>query len=166
VAKLLAGRSVLEVARMDAEVKQLLNVTLGGYQDEYRGNVRRIICGTLDECVRRGTLPRHTLTGIELAPRVVTAQQYEAEQAHKRMVMLPDQTVGKLAAGLTVTTATKTGPRTYVTPGMGIAPWLQRTMGLRIREALGVRKADFRERADGARYLHLCWQASLDGREL
>src|ERR1700749_3346498 len=45
-------------------------------------------------------------------------------------------------------------------PGCGIAPWLQRTMGSRIREALGVRKADFRTRADGTRYLHLCWQAS------
>ena len=41
----------------------------------------------------------HILTGIELAPRIVTAAQYEAEQAH-------------------------------------IAPWLQRTMGLRIREAM------------------------------
>ena len=51
-------------------------------------------------------------------------------------------------------------------PGLGIAPWLQRTMGLRIREALGVRKSDFRQRADGTRYLHLCWQASENGREL
>src|ERR1700761_8233723 len=48
-------------------------------------------------------------------------------------------------------------------PGCGIAPWLQRTMGLRIREALGVRKADFRTRADGTRYLHLGWQASGHG---
>jgi len=39
-------------------------------------------------------------------------------------------------------------------------------MGLRIREALGVRKADFKERTDGTRYLHLCWQASENGQEL
>jgi integrase len=51
-------------------------------------------------------------------------------------------------------------------PGVGIAPWLQRTMGLRIREALGVRKSDFKERTDGTRYLHLCWQASENGRAL
>lgn len=50
--------------------------------------------------------------------------------------------------------------------GLGIALWLQRTMGLRVREALGVRKADFRARPDGTRYLHLCWQASRDGRTL
>jgi hypothetical protein len=165
VTKLLKGRSVLEVARMDTEVKHLLNTTLGHYQDEYRGNIRRIIVGTLDECVRRGTLPRHTLTGIELGPRIVTAEQYEAEQAHKRLVTLTDETVKTLADGLTVTTGT-TRRRTWAVPGMGIAPWLQRTMGLRIREALGVRKSDFRERSDGARYLHLCWQATLDGREL
>ncbi len=150
---------------MDAKVKHLLNTTLGGYQDEYRGNVRRIITGTLDECVRRGTLPRHTLTGIELGPRIVTAAQYEQEQQRKRLVHLPDETVAMLADGLTVTTGTKRR-RTWPIPGLGIAPWLQRTMGLRIREALGVRKADFMTRADGTRYLHLCWQASPDGMEL
>jgi integrase len=56
--------------------------------------------------------------------------------------------------------------QTFTARGTGIAPWLQRTMGLRIREALGVRKEDFKERADGTRYLHLCWQASEDGRRL
>ena len=49
VGKLLQGRSVLEVAKMDAEVKTLLNKTLGSYSDNYRGNVRRIITGTLGE---------------------------------------------------------------------------------------------------------------------
>jgi hypothetical protein len=164
VVKVLQGRSVLEVARMDAEVKHLLNKTLGSYSDEVRGNVRRIITGTLDECVRRGTIPRHTLSGIELAPRIVTAEQYEQE--NKGLVFVPDDAVGALADGLTVKTWAKVGPRDRVTPGLGIAPWLQRTMGLRIREALGVRKADFRKRADGARYLHLCWQASENGQEL
>ena len=164
VVKLLQGKSVLEVARMDAEVKTLLNKTLGSYSDDYRGNVRRIITGTLDEAVRRGTIPRHTLTGIELAPRIVTAEQYE--QQAKSLVCVSDDTVRMLADGLTVTTSTKRGPRTRVIPGLGIAPWLQRTMGLRIREALGVRKSDFKERTDGTRYLHLCWQASENGQEL
>jgi len=165
VTRLLKGRSVLEVARMDAEVKELLNTTLGGYQDEYRGNVRRIICGTLDECVRRGVLPRHTLTGIELGPRIVTAEQYEAEQQRRRLIHVPDETVRMLADGFKVKT-TGQRRRIWPVPGLGIAPWLQRTMGLRIREALGVRKSDFMTRADGTRYLHLCWQASPDGTEL
>ncbi|HEU5392851.1 MAG TPA: hypothetical protein VFV73_43880 [Streptosporangiaceae bacterium] len=72
-----------------------------------------------------------------------------------------------LAEGITAVGTDKRGHRrTHVMPGTGIAPWLQRTMGLRIREALGVRKADFRQRPDGTRYLHLCWQASENGREL
>jgi hypothetical protein len=58
VTKLLQGRSVLDVAKKDAEVKALLNKTLGSYSDEYRGNVHRIITGTLDKCVRGGTIPR------------------------------------------------------------------------------------------------------------
>jgi hypothetical protein len=68
VTKLLRGKSVLDVARMDAEVKTPLDTTLGGYSDDYRGTIRRIITGTLDECVRRGIIPRHTLSRIELAP--------------------------------------------------------------------------------------------------
>jgi integrase len=36
-------------------------------------------------------------------------------------------------------------------------------MGLRIREALGVEKADFKERRNGERYLRLRSQASKDG---
>jgi hypothetical protein len=76
---LLDGKTVVDVARMDAEVKTLLNTTLGTYSDEYRGTIRRIITGTLDECVRRAIIPRHTLAGIELAPRIVTAEQYEQQ---------------------------------------------------------------------------------------
>jgi hypothetical protein len=49
VTKILADKSVLDVARMDAEVKALLNKTLGSYSGDYRGNVRRIITGTLEE---------------------------------------------------------------------------------------------------------------------
>ena len=164
VTKLLQGRSVLEVAKMDAEVKTLLNKTLGRYSDDYRGNIRRIIRGTLEECLRRGTIPRHTMGGIELAPRIVSAEEYEQE--NQGLVCVADDTVRMLADGLTVQSETKRGHWTRVIPGLGIAPWLQRTMGLRIREALGVRKSDFKERADGARYLHLCWQASENGRAL
>jgi hypothetical protein len=167
VTRLLGGRSVLEVACMDGEAMTLLNKTLGGYCDEFRRNVRRIITGTLDQCVRKGIIPRHTLGGIGLGPRVVTAEQYEREQEGKGLVCVPDEVVAVLAGGLRVTVRDKTGrERARVLAGLGVAPWLQRTMGLRIREALGVRKSDFRVRADGTRYLHLCWQASEDGRRL
>jgi len=83
------------------------------------------------------------------------------------MVPVSDDTVRMLAEGITAAGTDKNGrARTRVMPGVGIAPWLQRTMGLRIREALDVRKADFRQRTDGTRYLHLRWQASENGREL
>jgi len=83
------------------------------------------------------------------------------------MVPVADDTVQMLAEGITVAGTDKNGrKRTRVMPGLGIAPWLQRAMGLRIRAALGVRKPDFRQRVDGTRYLHLCWQASENGREL
>ena len=48
-------------------------------------------------------------------------------------------------------------------PGVGVAAWLQRTMGLRIREAPGVEKADFRTHKDGSHYLRLRSQASREG---
>jgi integrase len=96
---------------------------------------------------------------------IAAAEQYE--QQNKGMVQVTDDTVRKLAEGITATGTDRNGRRrTRVMPGVGIAAWLQRTMGLRIREALGVRKADFRQRADGTPYLHLCWQASENGREL
>jgi hypothetical protein len=98
VTRLLQGKSVLEVARMDDEVRHLLNTTIGAYSDDYRGVVRRVITGTLDECVRKGTIPRHTLTGIELAPQIVTAEQYEAR--NKGMVSVDDDTVRALAEGV------------------------------------------------------------------
>src|ERR1022692_4362211 len=99
-----------------------------------------MITGTLDECVRKGTLPRHTLTGIELAPRMMSAEQYEREARPR--VFVSDDAVRMLADGLTVKSGSKRGPRIRIIPGLRSAPWLQRTMGLRIREALGVRKAD------------------------
>jgi hypothetical protein len=119
--KVLQGKSVLEVARMDVEVKTLLNKTLGSYSDDYRGNVRRIITGTLDECVRRGVIPRHTLSGIELAPRIVTAEQYE--QQNKGMVPVSDDTVRMLAEGITAAGTDKNGrTRTASCPAWASPP--------------------------------------------
>jgi integrase len=96
----------------------------------------------------------------------MSAEQYE-EQRSRTVVFLPDDAVRTLADGITVTKVSQRGwSYPHEMHGLGIAPWLQRTMGLRIREALGVRKSDFRERADGSHYLHLSWQASMDGRKL
>jgi integrase len=165
VTELFEGKSVLEAAMMDEEVRKLLNVTLADRRDAYRRTIRRIIVGTLDEAVRKSTIPRHTVSGIEIARRIVSAEQYEQEA--RPLVTVTDDVVRTLAEGMKITRTAKDGrTRAFTVRGVGIAPWLQRTMGLRIREALGVRKSDFCERADGTRYLHLCWQASEDGRKL
>ena len=76
----------------------------------------------------------------------MTAEQYE--QQNKGMVSLTDDTVRMLAGGITANGKDRNGRYyTRVMPGLGIAPWLQRTMGLRIREAQSVRKADLRRSA-------------------
>jgi hypothetical protein len=165
VTRLLQGKSVIQVAVMDEEVAHLLNVTLGRYSDDYRGNIRRIITGTLDSCVRKGVISRHTLSGIELGDQLISAEEYEAR--NRPLVFVPDEAVRVLADGISGIFPDQAGRyRMRDTAGVGIAAWLQRTMGLRIREALGVRKSDFKTRSDGSRYLHLCWQASRDGRTL
>jgi integrase len=164
VTKLLEGVSVIQAARMHDDFNTLLNATLAHYHDDYRGNIKRIITGTLDEMVRQGVIPRHTVS-IELGARVITAEQYEKE--NRPLVRLTDDEVRALAEGITRAGTDKLGRAyTRTSPGLGIAPWLQRTMGLRIREALGVRKADFMTRDDGTRYLHLCWQATENGKAL
>ena len=166
VTKLLQGRSVLDVAQMDAEVKTLLNKTLGGYSDDYRGNVRRIITGTLDECVSRGIIPRHTLTGIELAPRIVTAEQYE--QQNKGMVPVTDDTVRDARRrdhrhrhGHASGRSAPASCPAWASPHGSSARW-DCGSGKRWESA----SPTSGPRADGTRYLHLCWQASENGREL
>lgn len=63
-------------------------MTLGGCSGPYRSAIRRVITGTLDMCVRKGMIARHTLSGIELAPRVVSAEQYEEEAEAKALVFV------------------------------------------------------------------------------
>jgi integrase len=77
-------------------------------------------------------------------------------------VTITDAQVMQLADGMTITDQV-TG-RTRTLAGVGIAALLQRTMGLRIREALGAEKADFKTRKNGERYLRLRSQATRDGR--
>ena len=160
---LLDDRTVAQVAVMRDEVTELLNVTMLGKNANTRRQCRRVITGTLDAAVRAGIIPRHLLAGIELTKRPVTEEEYEAEAAG--FVFLSDAQVAAIADGVTTETVTKTGKtRRHTVKGMGMAAWLQRTMGLRIGEALGAEKADFKVRPDGRRYLRLRWQASDDGR--
>ena len=146
------------------EVAELLNVTMAGMSPTYRRNARMIITGTMDAAARADKVSRHRLAGIRLTDTARPAAPDEEDDDDEEaggFVFITDDQVRQLAEGTPVTG--KTG-RTRTLAGVGMAAWLQRTMGLRIREALGVEKADFRTRKNGERYLRLRSQASRDGR--
>jgi Phage integrase family len=145
------------------EVAELVNVIMAGKSIGQRRVARMIITGTMDAAVKAEKIPRHKLAGISLtqAARPAAAPDDDDDDEAGGFVFITDAQVAMLAAGIWVTGAM--GRRRFL-PGVGLAAWLQRTMGLRIREALGVEKADFRTRKDGSRYLRLRAQASRNGR--
>ena len=164
-AKMLDGLPVATVARMDAEVEELLNVTCLARSRNYRGTVLAMIRGTLDLAVRRHVIPGHSVTGIELKTYRPTAEQWAAQNAP--WVFVTDEQARILADGTTVTRSGKNGkPRKHAIKGLGVAAWLMRCCGARIGEALGADTADFTEREDGTRVWQLRWQAADDGTSL
>jgi integrase len=162
---LFAGRTLTQMATQAAadEVAELLNVTMAGSSIARRRVARRIITGTMDAAARAEKIGRHKLTGIRLAEgtRAPAAPGDEDDEEAGGFMFITDDQVRQLADGITVT---GDAGRKRTLQGAGIAAWLQRTMGLRIREALGTEKADFRTRKNGERYLRLRSQASRDGR--
>ncbi len=165
IARLFAGRTLAQMATAQAaeEVTELVNVTLAGKSTGYRRVTRMIITGTMDAAARAEKVGRHKLGGINLTDAAPAApgDDDEDDEARTGFVFIGDATVGMLAGGITV--AGDDG-RERALAGVGVAAWLQRTMGLRVREALGAEKADFRQRRNGERYLRLRSQASRDGR--
>jgi integrase len=166
IKKLFAHRTLAQMATAQAaeEVAELVNVTLAGKSTGYRRVTRMIITGTMDAAARAEKIGRHKLGGINLtdaAPAPAAPRDDdEDDDARTGLVFINDATVAMLTDGVTLT-GDNGKERTLV--GVGVAAWLQRTMGLRIREALGVEKADFKERRNGERYLRLRAQASRDG---
>jgi hypothetical protein len=168
VKKLFAGRTLAQMATAQAseEVAELVNVTLAGKSTGYRRVTRMIITGTMDAAARAEKIGRHKLGGINLtdgtpAQAAPGDDDADDDEARTGFVFIDDATVGMLADG---TAVTGDNGRERTLAGVGVAAWLQRTMGLRIREALGAEKADFRQRRSGERYLRLRSQASRDGR--
>jgi hypothetical protein len=143
---------VSQVANMRADVDALLNVTLIDASMNTRRLVRRLITGTLDAAVSAGKLARHYCGGIELADPEVCEDDDDESGG---FVFITDAQVKMLADGIT-----REGKRDL--SGVGIAVWLQRTMGLRISEALGVEKSDFFEENEKV-FLRLKWQANRNG---
>jgi hypothetical protein len=152
---------------------ELVNVTLGHRSIECRRLARMIILRSMDAAVRAGKVHRHQLQELTVDPRAGTfvsrreriaaaASDDDADEgAGQGFVFVTDAQVAMLADGITVPAAPGRLPRRLA--GMGMAAWLQRILGLRIREALGTEKADFRTRKDGSHYLRLRSQAARKG---
>jgi integrase len=134
-----AGKTVQDASTQPAIAETLLNKTMDKLSKSRRVMVRLVITGTLDSLVRDGTILAHRCVGLKLADPPVT----EDDSEDGGFVHLTDEQVAKLAGKV------------------GIAVWLQRCMGLRIREALGVEKKDFTH--DG-KILRLRWQSGRDGK--
>jgi hypothetical protein len=162
---LFAHRTLAQMATQATadEVTELLNVTMAGSSTGHRRVTRMLITGTMDAAARAEKIGRHKLTGIRLTEgtRAAAAPDDDDDEAGG-LVVITDAQAAQLAEGITVAAGGTGRKRTLA--GVGIAAWLQRTMGLRIREALGTEKADFRTRKNGERYLRLRSQASRDGR--
>jgi Phage integrase family len=157
------GRTLAQMATAQAaeEVTELVNVIMAGKSTGQRRQARMIITGTMDAALKAEKIGRHQLAGINLTGTAGPAPvPGDDDEEAGGFVFITDAQVAMLAGGIWVTGP---GGRRRFLPGVGIAAWLQRTMGLRIREALGVEKADFRTRRDGSRYLRLRSQASRDG---
>ena len=113
------------------EVAVLLNVTLAGKSMGTRCLVRLIITGTMDAAVKADKVGRHKLAGITLTGGTGPApDDGDEDEEPGGFVFITDAQVDMLAAGIIVRGASGW---LRAMKGVGIAAWLQRTMGLRIR---------------------------------
>ncbi len=135
VKKTFQGRTIAQVASDRDGVADLLAKDMGHLSITRRRQARTIITGTLDEAVKAGKLTRHNLSGIEIKDTGRATERGD-------FVFPSRQQIGQVAGAC------------------GIAVWLMRGCGLRIEEALGVHREDFRS----SRTLRLTGQASRDGR--
>jgi integrase len=137
VGPVLAKRTLQQVADDRDAVVALLTKDMAALSHTRRTKARLIICGTLDEAVRSGKLARHRCAGIELRD--------DGPGERDDFVFPSYGQVCRLAGALR----------------HGLAVWIMRGAGLRVAEALAVRKEDFR---DGGAVLRVARQATRDGR--
>jgi integrase len=131
------GRTLAQVANDRDGVLDLITVTMAGLSVSPRRIARMIIEGTLDEAVKAGKLREHRAGGIELADNGTKHDRTD--------FVFPSHAQVSAVAG-----------------SAGICVWLMRGCGLRIEEALAVKKADFR---DNGTILRVACQATRDGSE-
>jgi integrase len=135
IAPAYANVSIKDAASGRAMAEKLLNETMMDKSIGTRRITRQILTSVLDNLVAHGTLATHRLVGIKLAERTVSEGEYAADY-----VVLTDHQVAELAARC----------------GQWVI--IQRALGLRVNEVLGLRKSDF---TDGT--LNLRWQSDRTG---
>lgn len=133
------GRSLAKVSQDRDGVAKLVNETMRHLSFNRRGSAITVILATMKEAVISGKLQSHRLDGIPVL------KDNEVTDDRKAFVFPSHSQVKALADGLN---------------GYGIVVWLMRGCGLRIREALAVRKSDF---IDGGSVLRITGQASVNG---
>lgn len=136
------GRTLGQVANDRDGATDLLNRDMrsdaGLLSYNRRGIARAILLATLDDAVASGKLNSHRLAGIKLI-------RQDSMPTHDDFVFPSYDQISALAESLN---------------GFGIAVWLARGCGLRIREALAVHREDF---IDRGRVLRVSRQASVNG---
>jgi integrase len=131
------GRSLAQVAVDRDRVTDLLVLDMAHLSGTRRRQARTIITGTIDAAVKSGKLAKHNLHDIDLPDNGTPDSRDD--------FVFP--TYGQIAS---------------LADEVGIIIWLMRGCGLRICEAIGTHKEDFR---DGGKILRLTGQSSTDGRE-
>lgn len=131
------GRSLAQVAVDRDRVTDLLVIDMAHLSATPRRKARMIIAGTIGEAVKAGRLASHKLHDIEIPD---SGPQNSRDDfvfpTHAQVASLADKA--------------------------GVIIWLMRGCGLRICEAMGVHKEDFR---DKGKILRLTGQSSRDGRQ-
>lgn len=131
-------KTLAQVANAREAVSQLLTGPMAHLSHSRRRIALLVIVSVLDEAVKSGKIGPHKITGIELADN--------GRSPDKSDFVFPSHSqLGQLAAGLN---------------GQGLTIWLMRGCGLRIGEALAVKKSDFR---DNGQTLRICEQVDQAG---
>jgi integrase len=133
------GRTIAQVAGDREAVSALLKVTMADLSHTRRSKARYIITSVLEEAVKSGKIASHKIAGIEL-------EDGGGRSDHSDFVFPSHPQLAQLAAGLN---------------GHGLTIWLMRGCGLRIAEALAVRKSCFR---DGGKTLRVSEQVIRSGK--
>lgn len=144
VTPMLGDRLIRHVAQDRNAVADLVNVTMLNKSRQRREIARLIITGTLDEAVNAGRLPRHRCSGIKLAPGVHSPDRDDFVFPSHSQLQAVAASIGESTLG----------------QNLAATVWLMRGTGLRISEALAVRKEGFR---DNGTVLRIHEQVTPDG---